>query len=101
MLQPQLVPVASTPLTVPPQRFRNEVLVSSLLHHGDVGVVPLVGVYSTEARPFGLVYEHMDGLDLRQHLRNEPNVGRLKLVFTPTRSLLINPLMFLDNSRQE
>jgi hypothetical protein len=28
----------------------------------DVDVVPLVGVYSTEAHPFGLVYEYMEGL---------------------------------------
>ena len=46
-------------------------------------VVPIVGVYSTEAHPFGLVYEYMDGLDLRQFLRNKPNAGRLKLVLTP------------------
>jgi len=42
-----------------------------------------MGVYSTETHPFGLIYEHMDGLDLKQYLRNEPNVGRLKLVFVP------------------
>ena len=46
-------------------------------------MVPLVGVYSTEAHPFGLVYEYMSGLDLKQYLRNEPNVGRLNLVRIP------------------
>jgi len=43
--------------------------------------VPFVGVYSTDAHRFCLIYEYMDGLDLRQYLRSEPNVpGRLKLV---------------------
>lgn len=51
-----------------------------LLRRGDVNVVPLVGVYSTETHPFGLIYEYMDGLDLKQHLRNQPNVGTLELV---------------------
>lgn len=51
-----------------------------------------MGVYSTDAYPFGLVYEYMDGLDIRQHLRNAPNEDRLTLVL-PAR-----PLMFLDNS---
>jgi serine/threonine protein kinase len=45
--------------------------------------VPLVGVYTTEAHPFGLVYEYMDNLDLKQYFRSEHNVGRLKLVPTP------------------
>jgi len=83
------------------QRFRNEVHIWSLLHHSDVDVVPLVGVLSTETHPFGLVYECMDNLDLRQYLRNEPNSGRLKLVFISPRPLSLqdtNPLMFLDYS---
>jgi len=67
----------------PLQRFHNEVHVWSTLHHRGAGVVLLVGVYSTEAHPFGLVYKYLDGLDLRQHLRDKPNVGRLKLVLTP------------------
>jgi len=46
-------------------------------------VVPLVGVYSTESHPFGLIYEYMEGLDLKQHLRNQPNVGKLELVIAP------------------
>lgn len=46
-------------------------------------MVPLVGVYSNEAHPFSLVYEYMDGCDLKQYLRNNPNVGGLKLVFIP------------------
>jgi hypothetical protein len=57
--------------------------VYNLLRNRDVSVVPLVGVYTTGAHPFGLVYEHMDNLDLRQYLRNEPNVGRVKLVLIP------------------
>lgn len=62
--------------------------------------MPLVGVYSTEGHPFGLVYEYMDGLDLRQHLRNEPNARRLKLVPIPipTHSIPATPLTFLTNS---
>ena len=55
----------------------------NLLHRGDVDVVPLVGVYSTETHPFGLIYEYMEGLDLKQHLRNQPNVGTLELVIAP------------------
>ena len=81
------------------QRFRNEVHVCSLLHNEDAVQVPLVGVYSTEAHSFGLVYEYMDGLDLKQYLRNNPNVGRVKLVLIPihTHSLLdINLLMVID-----
>ena len=73
-------------LTVPLQRFCNEVRVYDLLRHGDVGAVPLVGVYSTEKHPFGLVYEYMDNLDLRQYLKNEPNAGRLELVLIPSPS---------------
>ena len=65
------------------QRFCNEIHVHSLLHRGDVNVVPLVGVYSTESHPFGLIYEYMEGLDLKQHLRNQPNVGKLELVIAP------------------
>jgi serine/threonine protein kinase len=45
-----------------------------------VNVVSFVGVYSTEAHPFALVYEYMDGLDLKQYLRNEPNARKLELV---------------------
>jgi len=72
-----------TPLTAPLQKLRNEVHASTFLRRRGVDVVPMVGVYSTEVHPFGLVYEYMDGLDLRQFLRNEPNAGRLKLVLTP------------------
>jgi len=70
-------------LTAPSWRFRNEVCAYYLLQHQGADVVPLVAVYSTEAHPFGLVYEYMDGLDVRQYLSNRPNVGRLKLVPTP------------------
>lgn len=65
------------------QRFQNEVHVCDFLHHRARGVVPFVGVYSTEEHPFGLVYEYMDGLDLKQYLRNEPNAQKLKLVLIP------------------
>ena len=65
------------------QRFHNEVHVWTLLHHKGVNVAPLMGVYSTDAHPFGLVYEYMDGLNLKQYLMNEPNVGGLKLVLIP------------------
>ena len=50
-------------------------------------MVPLVGVYSTDAHPFGLVYEYMDGLDLRQYLKNEHDVDKLKLVLVSIRPL--------------
>jgi hypothetical protein len=52
--------------------------------------VPFEGVYSTDEHPFGLVYEYMGNFDLRQHLRNEPNVGRLELVFIPLPLLSVN-----------
>ena len=84
--QPRPVSVPNGLLTVPSQRFHSEVHVSSLLHRGGVEVVRLLGLYSTEAHPFGLVYEYMGGLDLRQHLRNNPNVGRLNLVLPHTPS---------------
>jgi len=64
-----------------PQRFRNEVYICSLLPRADV---LLVGAYSTEAHPFGLVYEYMDCLDLGQYLQNKPDVGRLGLVLILT-----------------
>ena len=65
------------------QRFYNEIHVHNLLHRGDVAVVALVGVYSTETHPFGLIYEHMEGLNLKQHLRNQSSVGKLRLVTAP------------------
>jgi len=86
-------------LIVPIQMFHNEVHVWTLLHHGDVEVVSLVGVYSTEAHPFGLVYEYMDGLDLKQYMKNEPNLRRLKLVRVPT--LLIRCLSTPHLHRQQ
>ena len=86
-------------LTTPLQRFRNEVHVGSLLNR-NVDVVPLVGVYSTEAHPFGLVYEYMESFDLRHYLKNEHNVGTLKLVLVslPDRCLSFGPLTILANS---
>ena len=67
----------------PLQRFHNEVHIWTLLRQRDVDVVPLVGVYSAEAHPFGLVYEYLDGLDLRQYLRSDLNVRELELVLIP------------------
>ena len=84
-----------------PQRFLSEVHACTLLHHRNIDVVRLVGVYSTETHPFGIIYEHMDGLDLKQYLRNEPNAGRLKLVLIPLHTLSLqgtHPLMLLDDS---
>ena len=69
------------------QRFQTEVHVCDFLHHRAVAVVPFVGVYSTEEHPFGLIYEYMDGLDLKQYLRNEPNARKLKLVLNPLYTL--------------
>lgn len=74
----------NTLLTTPTQRFHSEIHIWSLLHHGAVKVVPLVGVYSTEKHPFGLVYRYMEGLDLRQYMRSKPNIGRLQLVSYPS-----------------
>ena len=88
-----VTPAPCVLLTAPSQRFHNEVHVWALLHQQDINVVPLVGVYSTDDHPFGLVYEYMDGLDLKQHLRNEPNMGRrLKLVPVPTSARLLLPI---------
>lgn len=80
------------------QRFRNEVRIWSLLHRRGVDVVPLVGVYSTEAHPLGLIYEYMECLDLREYLRSGPNVERLKLVPDHLRALSINRLTHFGNS---
>lgn len=60
--------------------------------------VPFIGVYSTEAHPFGIVYEYMENLDLKQYLRNKPDVGRLKLVLNPPHILYIDHLtLFYDS----
>ena len=62
-----------------------------------------MGVYSTEAHPFGLVYEYAENLDLKQYLRKEPNVGGLKLVFilVSTHVLFTTPLTLFVNSWRE
>ena len=59
-----------------------------------------MGVYSTEQHPLVLVYEYADNLDLRNYLRNEPNVRKLDLVRIPARPSppLRRSLMLLDNS---
>lgn len=46
-------------------------------------VVPLVGVYSTEAHPFCIVYEYLDGLDVKKYMKGEPNADKLELVLIP------------------
>ena len=81
-----------------PQTYCNEVRISNLLHHEAVGVVAFVGAYSTDAHPLALVYEYMDGLDLKQYLKNEPYVRRLKLVHVPLRTFSTNRLTLPDNS---
>ncbi|KAF9647214.1 kinase-like protein [Thelephora ganbajun] len=65
-------------------RFCNEVYACSLLPRADMS---FVGVYSTNAHPFGLVYGYMDNLDLRQYMKGEPNVRRLKLLTDIARCL--------------
>ena len=77
-------------------RSRNEVYICSILPRTDVS---FVGVYSTETHPFGLVYEYMDGMDLRQYIQKEPNVGRLRLVLilSPTLSLSVILLTFSNS----
>lgn len=92
--------LSPAPLTAPSQKFRNEVHVYNTLRRRGVEVVPLVGVFSTEVHPFGLVYEYMSGLCLRQYLRGKPNVRKLKLVPIPisARLLSVNRLIFIVNS---
>lgn len=80
------------------QRYHNELHVCSLLRGRVVGVVPCVGAYSTERHPFGVTYEYMDGFDLKQYLRNEPYVGKLKLVPVALHAFSVNHLTFLDFS---
>ena len=80
------------------QRFDNEVRACNVLHHEGLGVVSFIGVYSDKAHPLGLIYEFMDGLDLRQYLRNEPDVGKLKLVIAcPLHTRVICPLIHLHS----
>ena len=70
--------------------LRNEIRVHDLLRSGDVNVVPLVGVYSTEKHPFGLIYEYMEGLDLEKYLENNtklPDLEKLNLVIAPLHTL--------------
>ena len=74
-------PLADVLLIASIQRFRNEVHACSLLPPTDV---LLIGVYSTETHPLGLIYEYAGNLDLQQYLRSEPNAGRLNLVLVPS-----------------
>ena len=80
------------------QRYYNEVRVCNLLHRRGIGAIAFVAAYSTEAHPFGLIYEFMDGLDLKQFSRHEPYAGRLKLVHVPLHAFTITCLTFLDYS---
>ena len=75
----------------------NEDFTRSLFRHGDVNVVPSIGMYSTETRPFGTANEYMENLDSRRCLSNEPNVGRLKLVPSQSHALSIDHLSLLYN----
>ena len=36
--------------------------------------------HSTEKHPFCLVYIYIDGLDLKQYLRNDASAGRFQMV---------------------
>jgi len=96
MLPPVSLPTA--PLTIPRQKFTNEIHIYNLLYYGGVDVVPLVGIYSSEAHPFSLVYEYMINLDLRQYLMNVPNVRGLELVLILMRVFSTHSLMSPDNS---
>ena len=80
------------------QRYYNEMRVCNLLHRRGVGAAAFVGAYSTEAHPFGLIHEYMDGLDLKQFSRHKPYAGRLKLVCLHLHAFTNNCLTFLDNS---
>lgn len=66
-------------LDVPVQRFHNEVHACRLFSGSGSF---LIGVYSTESHPLGLVYEYIDNLDLKQYLTKEPNAEKMKLVVT-------------------
>jgi len=75
------------------QEFCNEIEAYSLLFRGGVGVVPLLGVCLDQngAYPFRLIYEWMEGLDLRKYLKSESGKlsveTRVKLVLTPLHAL--------------
>ena len=45
-----------------------------MLLHGHLGVVPLAGVYSNGACPFGLVYKYMENFNAARYMKNQPNV---------------------------
>ena len=63
-----------------PQRMYREALMYSRLNGGDENLVPFVAIYSTARHPFGLVFGFMEHLNLRDYLRNNPEIPRLKLV---------------------
>ena len=75
------------------KRFHKELYISNHISHRNV--VSLIGVWSTEAHPFCLVYEYMANFDLGQYLRGEPGVGRLMLVLTPMLLRSVNRLTIL------
>jgi len=56
----------------------------SRLNDSDKSFVTLIGVYSTREHPFALVFEFVDRLNLRRHLGNNQNIGRLELVRIPS-----------------
>lgn len=82
------------------QRYQNEVHVWNAIHRGGLHAVPLVGFYSTEKHPYCLVYEYMNGLDLKQYLRSKPDAARLEMVLDPLHALFAHCLMLLGDSWQ-
>ncbi|KAF9791960.1 kinase-like domain-containing protein [Thelephora terrestris] len=65
-------------------RFLNEVRACGRLSDSDK---ILVGVYSTERHPLGLIYEYMVNFDLNQYLTDESNVEKLKLLMDVAQGL--------------
>ena len=43
-------------------------------------IVPFIEIYSTLEHPSALVFDFIDRMNLRGHLRNNKDVGRLELV---------------------
>ena len=76
--------------TVSQQRFVREVWASTQLSHRNI--VPFIGVYSTPAHPFALLYGMMDNIDLGRYLVERPDASRLKLVSTALTIHVADPL---------
>ena len=78
------------------QRFCNEALTCSRL--SGQNVVPFIGVYSTRAHPFALVFELMGHLNAGEYIRNNHGVGRVELVCS---SLSCHPLIIISASQHQ